>query len=451
MTRVPWRVVVPALLALAGASILVLRPTSRSAPPASAARGVTPTGVAAAGDAVAVAAALAATLRAQDVGTVDVADSKVVLLGGDLRLSVETLPRADDHPSLMHAHVRAEAGRIQLQGVEACIVGVGVDKDARIASVASKYLDTAFPPLLSLIRAGAVRGAVVFHGTEPWGIPGRRGFAGPAVGFGPAVDGASLDRAGLMSGVRRLPDDGRAHLLKVTLDGTSGGWSRTVELDGEETVASDNRWAGLPPSTGPALVVRFAVFDRSDALAKSEARADAQRRLGARPTWLFPADACPAAVMPAALLNAAAHGPPGCEGGRLADCLGECERGGALSCYEAAQDIQATDRLDPGAQALHLRACSLGLASACTNAAAGRKPDVAAVDECGFRTFEAVCERASDPWACTMLGMALLDGKPRRRQPARARQVLATACRLGEEDPACATAKGLLARLDARR
>ena len=63
-------------------------------------------------------------------------------------------------------------------------------------------------------------------------------------------------------------------------------------------------------------------------------------------------------------------------------------------------------------------------------------------------TALASSERAADPWACTMLGGALIRGAIRERDPERARKVLAQSCHLGADDPACVAANRLLKELD---
>jgi hypothetical protein len=90
-----------------------------------------------------------------------------------------------------------------------------------------------------------------------------------------------------------------------------------------------------------------------------------------------------------------------------------------------------------------LRACQLGSASACTNAAAGRPEQ----DACALETYEATCERGSDPWGCVMLG-GLLVKEEQHRDLERARKVLPKACAIADDDPACQAARGILHSID---
>jgi TPR repeat protein len=111
--------------------------------------------------------------------------------------------------------------------------------------------------------------------------------------------------------------------------------------------------------------------------------------------------------------------------------------------------VQAEPALEPHAQALFLRACRLGVASGCTNAAADidlrRERAAGTAEACTVPTYERTCA-AGDAWGCTMLGDALLVGRGVRADPSRARVALEKACHGDEADPACVAARRLLTR-----
>ena len=137
----------------------------------------------------------------------------------------------------------------------------------------------------------------------------------------------------------------------------------------------------------------------------------------------------------------------------LSVCLGPCEQGDANACYAAALRVQATGGPEDQSEALFFRACSLGIASGCTNRAAGimnlegHRPGAL---ECATRTFDAMCSR-SDPWACTMFAFNLATGAGTRRDLTRALEVLPGACRFDLDDPACKSALELKKKIDAAR
>lgn len=168
------------------------------------------------------------------------------------------------------------------------------------------------------------------------------------------------------------------------------------------------------------------------------------------PTWLLPADACPADVVP----DEEAHLDTFvgvCQD--VAPCLERCEARDPTACYAAALRVQEVG-LEPRLEnALFLRACQLGISSGCTNRAAAilaQEPDRPGGETCAARTFEVACARL-DPWGCTMFGAMLRTGRGVPKDLDRALQVLAGGCRLGPEDEACVVANELMEQIRADR
>jgi hypothetical protein len=392
--------------------------------------------------------AIAAALHrhADTVGPVQVSGAELRVANATLRLVVSE-PDADGAGAAMgHFHVLTTVAAAPKSSLDACVIGGGDSPAERLQGVAEAFVGVAFPPLFSRWKGEPMLDSRPFWGDEPWGVPGRRGYVGPVLGRG-SVDVAAFKEAPLFAEVPGLPRDGELHLLKAVLWTKDGSWMRTVELDGHGAGVTERRFGPIGPQSEPGMVVRYAVFDRAAPPVSAVGRDRALERLRARESWLFPAGDCPADLIPA-VLPAFSFAFTACRGGRLLDCLQECQRGAASFCYMAALETQSAD-VDPDAvQALYLRSCRLGYASGCTNAAAGRHPKDGPLDECSLRTFAQVCERAGDPWACTMLGGALERGEATSRDPARARTVLAKACSADQEDPACRAAKAILGRLD---
>jgi hypothetical protein len=168
------------------------------------------------------------------------------------------------------------------------------------------------------------------------------------------------------------------------------------------------------------------------------------------PDWLLPDDACPADV--AAAVEARGGEFVGVCDGDLAVCLRRCEDGEAIMCYAAAVRVQALGGAPRLEDALFLRACVLGNASACTNRAASiayREPDRLDGDVCASRTFELACDRR-DPWGCTMFGRDLAFGRGIAPDLHRALEVLPGACQFDAADPACIAARGLMEEIEAK-
>ena len=168
-------------------------------------------------------------------------------------------------------------------------------------------------------------------------------------------------------------------------------------------------------------------------------------RLSRRPDWLFPFAQCPADAFPGV------ETPLSYRRGECADsigpCLDRCQSDDGTACYVAALRLQILNAPTDYSEALFLKACRLGIASGCTNRAAGilaSESDQTVPWLCVNRTFEAMCQK-DDPWACTMWGSSLLHGRGMPPDVARARQVLPRGCRLSEQDPACVAARQLMA------
>lgn len=169
--------------------------------------------------------------------------------------------------------------------------------------------------------------------------------------------------------------------------------------------------------------------------------------LRSRPSWLFPADACPADVMPEAGVPNKGVQPERCTL-NLQKCVVDCEHGDIDACYNAALRVQELQRDDEAAEALFLRTCKLGGPSGCTNRAAGMShyDGSESALHCAARTYEKTCA-LDDAWGCAMFGFALARGQGVDQDLRRALEVLPKGCRHGAGDPACQAAQSLMSRL----
>jgi hypothetical protein len=325
---------------------------------------------------------------------------------------------------------------------DACIGALGETDGARFEDAADNYVSLGLPPALSFVRRDPVLTAHRFYGDEPWAVAGYRGYVGGIRSLGLPEEAALT--APIFSGAR-IPRDGKVHQLKSVLMFKDGRWSRTLELDGAKGLEPDAPFAGLPASSDPShfgLLIRYAVLETADREADSVARAGALRAIVDRPAWLLAPAGCIADALPSAFHDLA-FGMRSCAGGRLEDCLSECEGGSAASCYEIGLEMQETHQAESLSGPFYERACRLGGASGCTNAAAAPSLEKTA---CAGRTFQAVCDRDGDPWACAMFAMGLMNakGKP---DVARARAAFTKSCARGLDDPACVAATRLSEKL----
>lgn len=118
-------------------------------------------------------------------------------------------------------------------------------------------------------------------------------------------------------------------------------------------------------------------------------------------------------------------------------CFAQCNAGDALACYGGALALEAAQEPDPR---MYHRACELGIVSGCTNTAAALSREDPVQAACAARTFELAC-LADDPWACTMFGTHLAEGRGVPVDAKRAITFFAMACGPGESHPACDAAR----------
>lgn len=373
------------------------------------------------------------------LGPAEIHGNEITLLDGGLTLAVR-VPDADEAGARtpVHVHVLASAKDRKTARLDLCIVGTD------FADAARALTEHALPPLISAIRQQPVLDVSHRWSDASHGIPGHSAYLGRYYIRGDA-DGsavANLLDAGILADLPELPHDGRMHLLKIIVEARDGDWLRNLELDGD-TKLETARPLKIP-SSAAAMVVAFVVLDgEPDPRDDPAARQEAHQRLAAHPKSLPDPGECPAKIMPATFVTRNTWDDTAARGGRLLYAVRACESGDGDYCYAAAQELIAEDLSSAAAQSLFLAACRLGLASGCTNAAAGH-----AQDDCSFAAYEASCDRGQDPWGCAMLGLALVHGDPRHRDLQRARAVLPKACRRGQDDPACQVASQLLESLD---
>jgi hypothetical protein len=168
----------------------------------------------------------------------------------------------------LHAHIvswlpnsRVPGGADKLDG---CVFGDGATIDRAANQVADNWLQAVGAPIMSLLAAGPVLAADHFEGHEEWGVPGGHGFVGPfrVCGASQEIDLHLLAKGDAFR-FDGYPRDGQTHLVKATLLGKDGRWTRYLEIDGHTSVHSDEDWLlGVSAPQSPVICVRFAVFWR---------------------------------------------------------------------------------------------------------------------------------------------------------------------------------------------
>lgn len=126
-------------------------------------------------------------------------------------------------------------------------------------------------------------------------------------------------------------------------------------------------------------------------------------------------------------------------------CYQLCLKNDGVACYFSALSLQEANYKLPAEQ-LFQRSCELGVASGCTNRAAGMlnftEHLTAEQKKCIFSTFEKTCDWR-DPWGCTMFADQLISEENTEPNYKKALNVLKYSCKYGNDDPACQSAKEL--------
>ncbi|UOB53459.1 hypothetical protein [Acinetobacter junii] len=133
-----------------------------------------------------------------------------------------------------------------------------------------------------------------------------------------------------------------------------------------------------------------------------------------------------------------------CENNKF-ECYQSCVENDAVACYLVAVSLQEANYELPAEQVFQ-RSCELGIASGCTNRAAGilnfTEHLTTEQKKCIFSTFEKTCDWR-DPWGCTMFADQLISEENAEPNYKKALNVLNYSCKYSDTDPACQSAKRL--------
>lgn len=112
------------------------------------------------------------------------------------------------------------------------------------------------------------------------------------------------------------------------------------------------------------------------------------------------------------------------------------------ACYNLALGLQ-TLKHDDEAEVMFQQSCRLGVASGCTNRAAGmlaERPSSKRVMRCATKSFAKACNW-KDPWGCTMYAGQLVAGEGVKKDNQKALGVMKNSCLHGTDDSACQAAQ----------
>ena len=193
-------------------------------------------------------------------GPVELRDGQLSLKGGQLTLQARVHQDEGTHLAIAHAHIIAK-----IQGYEpldACVVAVHVNRTQGLRQAGQRWVDLVAGPVLSLVEARPMLGAVHFAGASAVGVRGAHGFVGNR-GCGttprPEDAGDPFPNTEPFAFASALAPPGTLHIAKVVLDASTGGPTRRIlEIDGHAASHTDPEWHPVPDA--PLMGIQYAVF-----------------------------------------------------------------------------------------------------------------------------------------------------------------------------------------------
>ncbi|QEH38445.1 hypothetical protein OJF2_70480 [Aquisphaera giovannonii] len=178
----------------------------------------------------------------------------------------------------VHAHVVATLHEHDDEELDACLFGMGDDRESALKQAAVVWLTAVAGPIRSFLDdrpvcmtcQANVEGGDIAKGYAPGGFglpPGLRAYVGPSITRGieeppggpgsPASEALPWFRYAAESAAPR-----RVHLAKATVVHQGAeGWRRELEIDGHDVSHRDPDWPDRPRGPGFGYMTRFAVFE----------------------------------------------------------------------------------------------------------------------------------------------------------------------------------------------
>lgn len=228
-------------------------------------------------------------------------------LGGWTRLSEETLQlfdgrvtlRAevndnDESETMVHAHVFTTLHDHDDEVLDACLLGMGNDREAALGQAAMIWITCVAGPIRSFLdnKPVCMTCQAGVQGGEPregfsrgdYGLTGLRAYVGPSIARGfqknPEVQGALDDAKPWFRFAAEAAAPRRVHVAKVTiLSMGEGRWERQLEIDGHDVSYKEPDWApGVKPRE-VGYLTRFAVFEFPRNSTEIRRRAELERTI----------------------------------------------------------------------------------------------------------------------------------------------------------------------------
>lgn len=220
-------------------------------------------------------------------------DGQLKLFDGRITLTGEIYEGEQGRREMAHCHVFATLHDFDDEVLDACVVGMGDDRDKALREAAGLWITCVAGPIKSFLdnkpvcmtcQAGVQDGDFA-HGYAPgdYGLPGLRAFVGPSLSRGiedEAIHGKLDDSKPWFRYAAESAAPRRVHLVKATiLSHGKEGWKRELEIDGHEVSHHDDNWPAGVEGPDFGYVTRFAVFEFPRNSAEIEHRKELERTI----------------------------------------------------------------------------------------------------------------------------------------------------------------------------
>ncbi|HZN34749.1 MAG TPA: hypothetical protein VFB80_13065 [Pirellulaceae bacterium] len=221
-------------------------------------------------------------------------DDSLQLFAGRVTLRAELKdagPSATD--GMVHAHVLTTLHEHEDEALDACLYGMGDDREGALGQAAAIWITGVAGPIKSFLdnkpicmtcQAG-VAGGDLAGGYSPndYGLTGLRAFVGPSLSRGIEDDrvmAAIDDRKPWFRYAAESAAPRRVHLAKVTIVSKGKeGWDRELEIDGHDVSHLDPNWPAGVRGPDFGYLTRFAVFEFPRNSTEIQRRAELERTI----------------------------------------------------------------------------------------------------------------------------------------------------------------------------
>ncbi len=222
-------------------------------------------------------------------------DNMLQLFDGRVTLRAEcgeAGPSPDD--SIVHAHVLTTLHEHDDEVLDACLIGMGDDREGAIGQAAAIWITCVAGPIKSFLdnkpvcmtcQAGVAHGDVSQgYSQGDYGLPGLRAYVGPSISRGfdndKHIQSALDDTKPWFRYAAQSAAPRRVHLVKATiLCNGEEGWRRELEIDGHDVSHHDPHWPAGVRTGSFGYMTRFAVFEFPRNSTEISRRAELERTI----------------------------------------------------------------------------------------------------------------------------------------------------------------------------